>query len=147
MKQTEPTSVSKMLLTETAEPSNEAIIVPSSSSVDITDVSRMGFDLRRNAMVGDRNKVDPEEADKRFVQLLVKLLQKVCMLLCALVLIPGRPHTAMTALQAASCDRRCHYNCNELHSGYGPHYKARRQKASGGNCNELHSVREFSTVF
>ncbi|KAL3150907.1 hypothetical protein ABBQ32_000658 [Trebouxia sp. C0010 RCD-2024] len=76
VKQTEPASVSKMLLTETAEPSDEAIIVPSSSSVDVTDVSRMGFDLRRNAMVGDRNKVDPEEADKRFVELLVKLLEK-----------------------------------------------------------------------
>ena len=65
-----------MLLTETAEPSDDAIILPT-SSVDITDVSRMGFDLRRKASVGDRNKVDPEDADKRFVKLLVQLLQKV----------------------------------------------------------------------
>ena len=87
VKQTEPTSTaSKMMLMETAEPSDEAIIVPSSSSVDVTDVSRMGFDLRRNAVVGDRNKVDPEEADKRFVELLVKLLEKVPMLSCFLLL-------------------------------------------------------------
>ena len=65
-----------MLLMETAEPSDEAIILPT-SSVDITDVSRMGFDLRRKASVGDRNKVDPQEADQRFVQLLVQLLEKV----------------------------------------------------------------------
>ena len=66
----------KMLLTETAEPSDDAIILPT-SSVDITDVSRMGFDLRRKASVGNRNKVDPEDADKRFVKLLVQLLEKV----------------------------------------------------------------------
>ncbi|DBA91526.1 TPA: hypothetical protein ACH3X1_003147 [Trebouxia sp. C0004] len=65
----------KMLLMETAEPSDEAIILPT-SSVDITDVSRMGFDLRRKASLGDRNKVDPQEADRRFVQLLVELLVK-----------------------------------------------------------------------
>lgn len=65
-----------MLLMETAEPSDEAIILPT-SSVDITDVSRMGFDLRHKASVGDRNKVDPQEADQRFVQLLVELLEKV----------------------------------------------------------------------
>ena len=69
-----------MLLVETAEPSDDAIIVPSSSSVDVTDVSRMGFDLRRKTVVGDRNKVDPEEADKRFVELFAQLLEKVCML-------------------------------------------------------------------
>lgn len=117
VKQTEPASVSKMLLTETAEPSDEAIIVPSSSSVDVTDVSRMGFDLRRNAMVGDRNKVDPEEADKRFVELLVKLLEKVSVLSSDLVLIPAGQHTAMRALQAASCERSCHCVCNGLHPG------------------------------
>lgn len=73
---TEPTSQGKMLLMETAQPSDEAIILPT-SSVDITDVSRMGFDLRRKAIVGDRNKVDPHKADQRFVELLVKLLEKV----------------------------------------------------------------------
>lgn len=67
------------MLTETAEPSDEAIILPT-SSVDITDVSRMGFDLRRKTVVGDRNKVDPDKADKRFVELLLKLLEKVCIL-------------------------------------------------------------------
>ena len=65
-----------MLLMETAEPADDAIILPT-SSVDITDVSRMGFDLRHKAVIGDRNKVDPEEADQRFVELLVKLLEKV----------------------------------------------------------------------
>ena len=65
-----------MMLTETAQPSDGAIILPT-SSVDITDVSRMGFDLRRKAIVGDRNKVDPHQADKRFVDLLVQLLEKV----------------------------------------------------------------------
>lgn len=80
VKQTEPMSPSNMLLVETAEPSDDAIIVPSSSSVDVTDVSRMGFDLRRKTVVGDRNKVDPEEADKRFVELFAQLLEKVCML-------------------------------------------------------------------
>lgn len=79
MKQTEPSDRGRMLLTQTAEPSDEAIILPT-SSVDITDVSRMGFDLRRKAVVGDRNKVDPDKADKRFVELLVKLLEKVCLL-------------------------------------------------------------------
>lgn len=72
---TESTAQGKMLLMETAEPSDEAIILPT-SSVDITDVSRMGFDLRRKAKFGDRNKVDPQEADQRFVQLLVELLVK-----------------------------------------------------------------------
>ncbi|KAL0053265.1 hypothetical protein WJX82_003487 [Trebouxia sp. C0006] len=71
----ESSAQGKMLLMETAEPSDEAIILPT-SSVDITDVSRMGFDLRRKANVGDRNKVDPQEADQRFVQLLVELLEK-----------------------------------------------------------------------
>ncbi len=61
---------------ETAQPADDTIILPT-SSVDIPDVSRMGFDLRRKAMVGDRNKVDPQEADERFVQLLVQLLEKV----------------------------------------------------------------------
>lgn len=81
---TESKSQGKMLLMETAEPADDAIILPT-SSVDITDVSRMGFDLRHKAVIGDRNKVDPEEADQRFVELLVKLLEKVRMCL-ALVL-------------------------------------------------------------
>lgn len=65
-----------MLLTERAEPSEDAIIVPT-SSVDITDVSRMGLDLRRKAQVEQRSKQDPHAADKQFVELLVELLQKV----------------------------------------------------------------------
>lgn len=77
VKHTEPSYQGRMMLTKTAEPSDEAIILPT-SSVDITDVSRMGFDLRRKAVVGDRNKVDPDKADKRFVELLLKLLEKVC---------------------------------------------------------------------
>lgn len=88
MKHTEPSYQGRMMLTETAEPSDEAIILPT-SSVDITDVSRMGFDLRRKTVVGDRNKVDPDKADKRFVELLLKLLEKVCILLShTLVRVP-----------------------------------------------------------
>ena len=78
---TVPKAQGKMLFTQTAEPLDEAIILPT-SSVDITDVSRMGFDLRRKAVVGDRNKVDPDEADERFVGLLVKLLEKVSRTIC-----------------------------------------------------------------
>ena len=73
---TETQAQGKMLLIEKEEPSDEAIILPT-SSVDITDVSRMGFDLQRRSMLGDRNKVDPHEADNRFVQLLIELLEKV----------------------------------------------------------------------
>lgn len=73
---TETATSGRMLLTERAEPSEDAIIVPT-SSVDITDVSRMDLDLRRQAQVEQRSKADPQTADKRFVELLVKLLQKV----------------------------------------------------------------------
>ena len=96
---TESTAQGKMLLMETAEPSDEAIILPT-SSVDITDVSRMGFDLRRKAKFGDRNKVDPQEADQRFVQLLVELLVKVTSLslivskrMCRIVVLLTHTHT------------------------------------------------------
>lgn len=73
---TETASSGKMMLTDRAAPSEDAIIVPT-SSVDITDVSRMDLDLKRQAQVEQRSKVDPHSADKRFVDLLVKLLQKV----------------------------------------------------------------------
>ena len=73
---TETASSGRMLLTDRAEPSEDAIIVPT-SSVDITDVSRMDLDLKRQAQVEQRSKADPHAADKNFVQLLVKLLQKV----------------------------------------------------------------------
>ena len=73
---TETASSGRMLLTDRAEPSEDAIIVPT-SSVDITDVSRMDLDLKRQAQVEQRSKADPHAADKHFVQLLVKLLQKV----------------------------------------------------------------------
>ena len=73
---TEAKADGKMMVMDTVEPSSEPIILPT-SSVDITDVSRMGFDLRRKAVVGDRDKVDPREADERFVELLIELLEKV----------------------------------------------------------------------
>ena len=73
---TETASSGRMLLTDRAEPSEDVIIVPT-SSVDITDVSRMDLDLKRQAQVEQRSKADPHAADKHFVQLLVKLLQKV----------------------------------------------------------------------
>lgn len=73
---TETAPSGNMLLTERAAPSEDLIIVPT-SSVDITDVSRMHLDLRRQAQVEQRSKADPHAADKHFVELLVKLLQKV----------------------------------------------------------------------
>ena len=99
VKQTKPSYTGRMMLTQTAEPSDEAIILPT-SSVDITDVSRMGFDLRRKAVVGDRNKVDPDQADKRFVELLVQLLEKVCMLLC---------HTSLCVLFMTPSEHLMHH--------------------------------------
>ena len=97
------------MFTETVEPSDEAIILPT-SSVDVTDVSRMGFDLRRNAVVGDRNKVDPDKADKRFVELMVKVLEKV--------------HAPSSS--ASSCTECNRSNVNEL---------AAESAATGLACN------------
>ena len=75
--QTETEQDGKMLQTELSPPADAQSIVLPTSSVDFDDVSRIEYDRRSRSEVEDRNKVDPQAADKAFLTGIIKLLNKV----------------------------------------------------------------------
>lgn len=66
-----------MLQTEPSPPADAQAIVLPTSSVDFDDVSRIEYDRRSRSEVEDRNKVDPQAADRAFLTGIIKLLTKV----------------------------------------------------------------------
>ena len=85
-----------MLQTSVSDPADAQSIVLPTSSVDFDDVSRIEYDRRSRSEVEDRNKVDPQAADKAFLTGIIKLLTKVTltkrlvMLLCIELRSAGR---------------------------------------------------------
>ena len=100
-----------MLQTEPSAPADAQAIVLPTSSVDFDDVSRIEYDRRSRSEVEDRNKVDPQAADKAFLTGIIKLLTKVtladrllgccCAMCCAVWAV---------AILGCTCCRRCSSN-------------------------------------
>ena len=86
-----------MLQTSVSDPADAQSIVLPTSSVDFDDVSRIEYDRRSRSEVEDRNKVDPQAADKAFLTGIIKLLNKVTLAQRLVMLL-----------------------CDELHSGLVP---------------------------